>query len=166
MFKAHDPFLGKLTSEGTRDGKRHHSALTSTTSPCSSYSYKVEISSPSCSWQSQSSHERSWALFHKRNGLDSRVITCHPQELSSAVLAAGTTLCFQPGQRILALHLKSQTHILHPTAAGEPAAKPELCNRPLPLQQTQSPRPGRTGHCTDTAVPGLGKILWDTSTGD
>lgn len=27
MVKAHDPFLGKLTSEGTGDGNKHHAAL-------------------------------------------------------------------------------------------------------------------------------------------
>lgn len=76
------------------------------------------------------------------------------------------------------LHLKSQTRLLRPTAAGELVPKHGLCDRPLPLQQTQSPKPGRAAvlHAVsqallcscisatgeDITVPRLCKMLWDS----
>lgn len=64
----------------------------------------------------------------------------------------GVLCCFDcthhsllPGQEYesCTLHLKSQICFLHPTAAGALAPKRGLCNHPLPLQQTQSSKPGR-----------------------
>lgn len=71
MVKAHDPFLGKLTSEGTGDGSKHHSALSiHNRSMLQVLLERSDLQPQPYGWQSQCAHERPWALFHKRCGLN------------------------------------------------------------------------------------------------